>query len=98
MGKVKQNRSPVVILDYGLVRLTPSALDRLDQEDITQALSRHIVGDWGEVDLEEWQSNDKSLRSGFRILSAYVDRNSQKFWIVTEADRSTTTIMLPEEY
>ena len=92
------SESPVLVLDFGVVCVTQGATDRLNKDDVRNALSRHICGDWGIVEMDDWYQNDNSLRNGFRILSAYVDRNSQKFWIVTEGDRSTTTIMLPEEY
>ncbi len=92
------SQTPVLVLDFGVVRVTDGATDRLNKDDVRNALSRHICGDWGHVEVEDWIENDSSLRNGYRVLSAYADRNSQKFWIVTEADRSTTTIMLPEEY
>lgn len=95
---MKKAKVPVLVLDFGMVCVTQGATERLNKDDVRSALSRHIFGDWGIVDMDDWRENDLSLRNGFRILSAYVDRNSQKFWIVTEADRSTTTIMLPEEY
>lgn len=91
-------KPPVMVLDFGVVCITPGATDRLNCDDVRNALSRHICGDWGIVNLDDWHENDSALRNGYRILSAYVDRNSQKFWIITEADRSTTTILLPEEY
>ena len=63
-----------------------------------QALRRHARGDWGEVDAEDWKSNDRSLQEGTRLLSAYRTRSGIKLWIITEADRSVTTVLLPEEY
>lgn len=62
------------------------------------ALSRHITGDWGEVDAEDKRANDQSLIDGSRLLSAYRSQDGTKFWIITEADRSVTTVLLPEEY
>ena len=62
------------------------------------ALSRHASGDWGEVCEEDWQSNDEALELGTRLLSSYISRSGEKFWIITEHDRSATTILLPLEY
>ena len=62
------------------------------------AIHRHAVGDWGELDPEDRKENDLSLKQGFRVLSAYTDREGTKFWIITEADRSVTTFLLPAEY
>lgn len=82
----------------GQLLITQGALKVLDREEVRKALSRHVNGDWGEVGPEDWAENDYSLANGFRILSAYTTRKGIKFWIITEADRSATTILLPEEY
>ncbi len=82
----------------GQLVITRGALEVLDQEDVQSAVSRHVNGDWGEVDPEDWKENDFSVENGFRILSAYTSKKGVKFWIITEADRSATTILLPEEY
>ena len=82
----------------GRTVITPSAQEALDPNDVGTALRRHAGGDWGEVCTEDKTENELSLQEGFRILSAYSDRNGTKFWIITEADRSVTTILLPEDY
>ena len=82
----------------GLLVVTPGAVDELDEHDMFDAFSRHAQGDWGEVDEEDWNANDHAFLVGRRLLSAYVDRMGKRFWIITEADRSSTTILLPEEY
>ncbi len=82
----------------GQLVITRGALEVLDREDVHQAVSRHANGDWGEVDPEDWKENDFSVENGFRILSSYTSKKGVKFWIITEADRSATTILLPEEY
>jgi hypothetical protein len=82
----------------GPLSMTPGARDALTQEEIMTALRRHLSGDWGEVDEHDWQENELSLREGFRLLSAYHTQAGRKFWILTEADRSQTTVLLPEEY
>lgn len=55
-------------------------------------------GDWGKVCPEDWQSNQDALVNGERILSVYEDRTGREFWIITEACRSATTVLLPEDY
>jgi hypothetical protein len=61
-------------------------------------LSRHISGDWGEVDEHDRRENELSVAQGFRLLSAYTLSTGTKVWIITEADRSATTLLLPSEY
>ncbi len=61
-------------------------------------LARHQQGDWGEVSPEDAAENNFSVTHGFRILSAYALRDGTRIWILTEADRSATTILLPDEY
>lgn len=82
----------------GQVVATPNALEELTAEEIQQALRRHVSGDWGDVDEEDWQENDLSLQAGFRLLSVYHTAAGRKFWIITEADRSSTTVLMPEDY
>ena len=82
----------------GRLLITPGAQDAVNNDDIQTALGRHVNGDWGDVDEDEPVSNDFSAGYRQRILWAYTDRNDVKFWIITEADRSVTTILLPEEY
>jgi len=82
----------------GTTCITPTALNLHHEEDVQSALQRHAVGDWGDVCRADWAENELSLDQGFRLLSVYLDRNRRKFWIITEADRSATTILLPEDY
>ena len=88
----------VVKFDVGNLYMTRGAADTLHQDDVFNAFVRHIDGDWGDVDEDDWKANEDALNLGLRLLSSYVDRNSVKFWIITEADRSATTILLPREY
>ena len=84
----------------GQVVATPGALNALSrtaQSPLT-LLDRHAHGDWGELSEADRQENEFSLREGFRLLSAYRLTDGTKIWIITEADRSATTILLPEEY
>jgi hypothetical protein len=61
-------------------------------------LERHIRGDWGEVSKGDARLNDAAVRDGERILSAYTTKDGERLWIITEADRSSTCLLLPEEY
>ena len=63
-----------------------------------KALRRHVYGDWGDLDDEDKAENEFSVENGYRILSSYTSSNGIKFWVITEADRSATTVLLPEEY
>ena len=82
----------------GRVVITPGALDTLSEASVHLALSRHLSGDWGELDRADTQANERALIEGSRLFSSYRDSAGVKFWIITEADRSATTILLPEEY
>ncbi len=82
----------------GRTVITPNALHTIHPRDVHAALCRHAFGDWGEVCQEDRQENEFSLTHELRLLSVYHDRNGTKFWIITEADRSATTILLPDDY
>ena len=77
---------------------TPGALEALNDESFWPYIKRHTNGDWGDVCAEDKAENELSLKEGFRLLSAYHLPDGLKIWIITEADRSATTILLPEEY
>lgn len=82
----------------GQCRITPGALDKLPRDDVFRALARHQAGDWGELDEHDRQENEVSLKEGHRLFSVYRSATGVKFYIITEADRSLTTVLLPEEY
>jgi len=82
----------------GHVVITANAQATLNPADIHRALARHHSGDWGDVDEHDRRANEESLTEGSRLLSSYKDQQGVKFWIITEADRSATTILLPEDY
>jgi hypothetical protein len=82
----------------GRLLITPAALAALPQDEVFRALNRHVRGDWGDCDREDAAANDRSLVDGSRLLSVYHARGGRKFWIITEADRSATTVLFPEEY
>jgi len=84
----------------GRLLATPGALEALREsgEEASFFLSQHASGDWGVVDSEDAQLNDQSVHDGTRILSAYILQSDVHIWIITEADRSATTVLLPDEY
>jgi len=84
----------------GQLVATPGALEALQQAGQSPAdfLARHVRGDWGEVCDDDKRANDEALVHGARILSAYRTLRNVRIWVITEADRSSTTILLPEEY
>lgn len=90
--------TPRTQISLGKTVITANAMATLDPDSVQQALRRHATGDWGDLSPEDRQENDLSAREGFRILSAYTDTQGTKFWIITEADRSSTTVLLPEDY
>jgi len=82
----------------GQVVITTCAHDALTAADMKIGLFWHSQGFWGDVSEEDWKENDFSVPRYLRILSAYIAENGTRFWVMTEADRSTTTVLLPEEY
>jgi hypothetical protein len=91
---------PKVKFPLGRLVATPAALAALTEsgQSPTDFLSRHIQGDWGMVCPEDWQLNDDALVSGERLFSAYKTLKAVKIWIITEHDRSSTCVLLPEDY
>lgn len=84
--------------ELGRTVITANAASMLASEEVLQAIGRHARGEWGELCEEDRKENEHSLREGFRLLSAYRDRKGVRFWVITEADRSVTTVLLPEDY
>lgn len=84
--------------DLGRVVITAAAEATLAPEDVRSALRQHSRGDWGELCADDIRENEMSLRDGGRLVSVYRDRNATRFYIITEHDRSVTTILLPEDY
>jgi len=84
----------------GQLVATPGALDALQRntQSPLEFIERHINHDWGDLDEHDKRENDYSVSHGFRILSAYLLKDGTRIWIITEADRSVTTILLPSEY
>lgn len=84
----------------GQIVATPGALRLLEQAKRSplEFLSRHLRGDWGDLCQEDKTENELGLKHGFRLMSSYPLTDSEKIWVITEADRSVTTLLLPEEY
>ena len=82
----------------GRVVMTRGAWSELPYEDVVEAFVRHLAGDWGELDEHDRQQNELGLQHGGRLFSRYVSRQGTAFWIITEWDRSVTTVLLPMEY
>lgn len=93
-----QNKEPLFC--QGSVRGTPGAVKAMAEAKANgyTLLFRHVTGDWGEMDEEDQQANRLAVEEGGRVFSTYHLSTGIKIWIITEADRSMTTFLLPEEY
>ena len=99
-GSTAPSQRPSINLPLGRLLSTPGAIEAMAKagQDPSKLLNRHRTGDWGEVDAEDRASNDRAAIHGERILSAYTLNDGVRLWIITEADRAATTILLPDEY
>jgi hypothetical protein len=101
-GRSSRNGSikPAMLFRLGRLCATNGAVDALTSAaaDPIECVARHLAGDWGDVDPVDSAVNDRAVQLGERIISAYRLGNGEKIWIITEADRSATTILLPSEY
>jgi hypothetical protein len=90
----------IPLFSAGQIVATPGALALLNEAKRApqQFLSRHLRGDWGDLCQDDIAENELSLKEGFRLLSSYRVTDSETLWIITEADRSVTTLLLPDEY
>ena len=90
----------VQLFSLGRILATPGALEALEHagQGGHEFLTRHAHGDWGQIEEEDRRENELSLRAGFRLLSAYRLSTGERLWVISEADRSATTLLLPEEY
>jgi|JI7StandDraft_1071085.scaffolds.fasta_scaffold539533_1 hypothetical protein len=82
----------------GQIVITRHAQNALSSRDLNEALIRHLEGDWGQVCESDRQLNDSAIQDGGRIMSEYCSSSGVRFWIITEYDRSVTTILLPSDY
>jgi hypothetical protein len=95
------NSLPTIpLFPAGQIVATPGALALLEHADISpfEFLSRHLRGDWGDLCQDDKTENELSLKQGFRLVSSYRVSEARTIWIITEADRSVTTLLLPDEY
>ena len=81
----------------GQIVITSNAAAILDSGPVNEGLRRHAAGDWGDVCPEDASLNDEALKAGDRLLSVY-GNGERRFWIITESDRSVTTVLMPEDY
>lgn len=95
-----ENDRPAVKLHLGRLVATPAAIRAMTEggQDPALLLARHRAGDWGDVGAEDRAANDRAVNEGERVLSAYPLPDGGRLWIITEADRSATTILLPDDY
>ena len=82
----------------GRTVVTRGALSALSQDDILLSFLRHSVGDWGDLEAEDEAQNEKALATEGRLFSTYLSAMGIRFYVITECDRSVTTVLLPHEY
>ena len=92
------SKTPVALFRLGQIVATPNALSKLSSDDVLRGIQRHQSGDWGDVDAHDRAANNCALTEGTRLFSVYHSATAVKFWVITEADRSVTTILMPEDY
>ena len=86
------------LFPLGQCAITANAGVTLNPEDVKLALDRHARGDWGELCQHDWKENEVALTQSLRLFSRYKNRHGTYFYIITEHDRSITTVLLPEDY
>jgi hypothetical protein len=84
--------------NLGRLVITPTALESIPADDICNSINRHVCGDWGDLDAADRAENQLALRTGSRLLSVYHTTTGIKFYVLTEACRTITTILLPADY
>lgn len=92
------HKMKTVAFPLGQTVITRGALAELDPDGVKDAIRRHATGDWGDCCQDDRLANEEALKSDARLFSVYSDRHGTKFWVITEADRSATTVLLPSEY
>lgn len=84
--------------EAGQLGITPGAQELIPMNEVQTALNRHVSGDWGSICEEDNAQNEWALENDARLMSVYESASGESFWIITEADRSSTTILLPSDY
>jgi hypothetical protein len=100
-GVEVMNHLPTIpLFPFGHVVATPGAVALLEQSNRShlEFLSRHLRGDWGNLCQDDKAENELGLKYGYRLMSSYPITDTERLWVITEADRSVTTLLLPEEY
>lgn len=93
------HREILALFNPGQVVATPAVMAKVPGDYAMACFEQHLQGSWGLLDENDWQANNAALKNGSRILSAYaLPDDPGVFWIITEADRSVTTFLLPEDY
>jgi len=96
------NRKTIVVkrvqFALGQVYMTQGTKAEIPEKEIGEALYRHSICDWGDCTPDDWKENDFSVDKHLRLFSVYHSSDGTKFWIITEANRSATTVLLPDEY
>ena len=92
------SKPPVALFRLGQIVATPNALSKLSSDDVLRGIQRHQSGDWGDVDAHDREANNYALTDGTRLFSVYHSTAGLKFWLITEADRSSTCVLMPEDY
>ena len=87
-----------VKFEVGQLGITPGAQELIPMKEVEIALNRHATGDWGNICEDDRGQNEWALENEARLMSVYESEVGEAFWIITEADRSSTTILLPSEY
>jgi hypothetical protein len=95
---VNADAIPQAKFPLGQIVATPHALTAIHPQEILTALRRHAQGDWGKLDAEDLKTNERGLTHGGRLFSEYHSSQNVTFWVITEYDRSATTVLLPEDY
>ena len=101
MDEARSNSTPQLVtprFELGQIVATPGALNLLTADMVTELLRRHLSGDWGDLSEADQRENEYSVKRALRIFSAYQLPDGDRIWIITAADRSATTILLPSEY
>jgi hypothetical protein len=91
------------LFETGQIVSTRGVFEKMQEDPhfaqfVNESLRRHMIGDWGDLDKQDKQENELSLKEGYRLLAAYKAEGLPKIWIITEADRSATTVLFPDEY
>jgi hypothetical protein len=94
-----EDQIPKALFQMGTLVATPGAIEALEgvERNLVQLLARHVEGDWGNLDEHDIRENELSLIQGYRLFSAY-NIEDEKFYVITEWNRSVTTVLRPDEY